>query len=243
MTVSDDGESDTSENLTTVVPQPAKLIISLDVVDEEEQEAAEEKAGKERGEESLDDSDQDMIIRPGARRQGHRLSTPALCRSPHRYHTRTDDEEDLREEARELTSSVRKGNITDRRTRDAGSRNKRKSQFRKHLDSLKKRKRRLDTELSFDDEEEEEEEEEEMGKKVALYDSDSDAVSVASKDFVVEDDRTRRLEELLEIPPEFTALSYQGLQLKFKVVVQAEVYALLHPFYQNMDYSGFVPSW
>jgi len=238
MIVSDDSESDTLENIT-LAPQLPKLILALDEDEEGKQAAVEERAGKEGGEQSSDDSEQDIIIRPGARRQRHASSTLPPRRSKDRYHTPGDDEEELLEEVRDLTSSVRKGSLTNSRIRDAGSRNKRKSQFQKHLDSLKKRKQGMNIESPSD---EEDEEEEENGKKVALYDSDSDAGSVASKDFIVEDDGKLGLQELLEIPPEFTSLSYQGPQLNFKVVVQAEVYALLHPLYQSMDYSGFVPS-
>jgi hypothetical protein len=42
----------------------------------------------------------------------------------------------------------------------------------------------------------------------------------------------------MQIPPEFTSVSYQGPQLNFKVVVQGEVYALLHPDYQGLDYTS-----
>jgi len=55
----------------------------------------------------------------------------------------------------------------------------------------------------------------------------------------VEDEQTLNLEELDEIPPEFTSVSYQGPQHNFKVVVQAEVYAVLHPDYHNLDYSMY----
>jgi hypothetical protein len=134
-----------------------------------------------------------------------------------------------------LTSSARRNSLPDQRTRDAQVRNRKKSQFNKALDSLKKRKRGLDQSSSSPSEDSGNDDEED--KRAALYDSDSDAESVASKDFVVEDDE-QTLQDLLEIPPEFTSLSYQGPQLKFKVVVQAEVYALLHPAYRNMDYSG-----
>jgi hypothetical protein len=46
------------------------------------------------------------------------------------------------------------------------------------------------------------------------------------------------LEQMMEIPPEFTSVSYQGPQLNFKVVVQGEVYAVLHPDYDGLDYTG-----
>jgi len=233
MKVSDDSESDTLDHLTISL-QPRNPIL-LDE-EEEDKDGDEEEERQEEGEgagaEGPGDSEEDeVIVRPGARRQRH---TPTPSKHP-RYQTPTnneDDEEDLLEEVRELTSSVRRNSLPDRRTRDPTSRNKRKSQFQKHLDSLKKRKKGLS------DSEEEEETARERG--AALYDSESDVESVSSKDFVVEDEGDVR-EALMEMPPEFTSLSYQGPQLNFKVVVQAEVYALLHPEYADMDYSGLFP--
>ena len=127
-------------------------------------------------------------------------------------------------------SSARKSRVS-QRTRDVKSRNKRKSQFQKNLDNLRKKKKGIQVESD---------EENEKGR--ALYDSESDVNSVASEDFVVEDNQDLTLEELMEIPPEFTSVSYQGPQLNFKVVVQGEVYALLHPDYHTLDYSGIYRS-
>jgi Domain of unknown function (DUF4211) len=226
--VDDDSGSDTLDHITVGVQRQIQVLLD----DEEEEKSGDEEErqqdDKEAGKGDLDDSDEDaIIIRPGARRQ---RTTPSP--SKHRYQTPTndDDSEDLLEEVRELTSSVRKNSLPGRRTRDPTSRNKRKSQFQKNLDSLKKRKQGLSDSS---------EEEEERG--AALYDSMSDVESVASKDFVVEDEGDVG-EELMEMPPEFTSLAYQGPQLNFKVVVQAEVYALLHPDYADMDYSGAPPS-
>lgn len=129
-------------------------------------------------------------------------------------------------EVRDITSSAKKSSVT-QRMRDAKSRNKRKSQFQKNLDSLRKKKQGIQSDS---------EDQNENGK--ALYDSTSDIDSVASDDFIVDDDQELTIEEFMEIPPEFTSLSYQGPQLNFKIVVQGEVYAVLHPEYHGLDYTG-----
>jgi hypothetical protein len=224
--IDDDSESDTLDHITVGTQRQVPIIL-LDKEEEEQDSDEEEESqqeGREAGKRDPDDSEEEaIIIRPGARRQ---RQTPTPSKSRYKTPSNDDDEEDLLEEVRELTSSIRKNSLPGRRTRDSTSRNKRKSQFQKHLGSLKKRKQGLSD--SSDEEEE---------RGAALYDSESDVSSVASKDFVVEDEGDVR-DELLEMPPEFTSLAYQGPQLNFKVVVQAEVYALLHPDYADMDYSG-----
>jgi hypothetical protein len=235
MIISDDSESDTLDHITVGTQRQIPILLDDEDDEDEEKDDDEEEErqqeGKEAGEGDPDDSEEDaIIIRRGAPRQRH---TPTPSKPRYQTPTNNDDDEDLLEEVRELTSSIRKNPLPGRRTRDPTSRNKRKSQFQKNLDSLKKRKQGLS------DSSEVEEEEEERG--AALYDSESDVESVASKDFVVEDEGDVGQELMEEIPPEFTSLAYQGPQLNFKVVVQAEVYALLHPDYTDMDYSGAPP--
>jgi uncharacterized protein YacL (UPF0231 family) len=177
---------------------------------------------------SPSDTDSDIVVGPPARRQRHRPSSSPLVgrhRSP-----ATESDEDLQEEVHDITSSARKSPIM-QRTRDIKSRNKRKSQFQKNLENLRKKKQGLQMDSD--------EENEEGG---ALYDSESYVNSVGSQDFVVEDNQELTLEEMMEIPPEFTSVSYQGSQLNFKIVVQGEVHALLHPDYQALDYSGIYHS-
>jgi hypothetical protein len=177
--------------------------------------------------EDEDSSDASDVIAPRTRRQ--RLlptsssRTPRVARQSSRQ-TDVDSDEDLSEEVRDITSSARKTSVSDR-LRDLQSGNKRKSKFQKELDSLLKRKRGVQEEM---------EQEEEDDKP--LYDSSSEVESVRSEDFVVDDEDDGDPEALLEIPPEFTSASYQGTQRNFKVVVQAEVYAELHPAYHNLDY-------
>ncbi len=171
------------------------------------------------------DAESDVLLGPRARRQRHLPSSPVVGR--HRSaSTATESDEDLQDEVRDITSSAMKSPAM-QRTRDAKSRNKRKSQFQKNLENLRKQKQGLQTDPD---------EESEKGR--ALYDSESDVNSVASEDFIVQDSQELTLEEMMEIPPEFTSVSYQGPQLNFKVVIQGEVYALLHPNYHALDYSG-----
>ena len=174
---------------------------------------------------SLSDPDSDVLVGPRARRKRHLTSSPAVARH-HSVSPAAELDEDLQAEVRDITSSAMKSPVM-QRTRDAKSRNKRKSQFQKNLESLGKQKQGLQTDPD---------EESEKGK--ALYDSESDVNSVASEDFIVQDSQELTLEEMMEIPPEFTSVSYQGPQLNFKVVIQGEVYALLHPDYHALDYSG-----
>jgi len=188
------------------------------------------------------EDDSDAIIGPSTRRrkllassppriQSPRTPSPRNRQSPHEDH----EDEELSEEVRDITSSARKAHVS-QRTRDPQSRNKRKSKFQKSLESLRKKKQRLESDESED----------ESQSQRGLYDSDSDVDSVSSEDFVVHDEAEIPLEQMMEIPPEFTSVSYQGPQLNFKVVVQGEVYALLHPKYHGMDYSGiflFLTGW
>jgi hypothetical protein len=120
--------------------------------------------------------------------------------------------------------------------RDSVSRNKQKSAFQKNLESLLKKKQGLQEESDEESDQDDDEESGNDGK--ALYDSESDVDSVETDDFVVDEDKEMTMEEMMEIPPEFTSVSYQGPQLNFKVVVQGEVYALLHPDYHGLDYSS-----
>lgn len=174
---------------------------------------------------SASDADSD-VIGPRARRQRHLPSSPVANHPPRTPSPSVQSDEELREEVRDLTSSAKKSIIA-QRTRDAKTRNKRKSRFQRNLESLRKKKQGLQSDSD---------EESEKGK--ALYDSNSDIDSIASDDFIVEDKQELTLEEMMEIPPEFTSVSYQGPQLNFKVVIQAEVFALLHPDYHALDYSG-----
>ena len=178
-------------------------------------------------EDDISDTNSDDIVGPRVRRQRHLPSSPAAHRSePHTPPPPVESEEELRAELRDITSSAKK-NAVAQRMRDAKSRNKRKSQFQKNLESLRKKKQGVHSDS---------EDQSEIGK--ALYDSTSDIDSVASDDFIVDGDQELTIEELMEIPPEFTSLSYQGPQLNFKIVVQAEVYAVLHPEYHGLDYTG-----
>lgn len=176
--------------------------------------------------ESPSDADSEILVGPRARRQRHLPSSSPVINLHRSPSPATESNEDLKEEVRDITSSARKSPVL-QRTRDVKSRNKRKSQFQKNLENLRKKKQGLQTDSD---------EESEKGR--ALYDSENDVNSVASEDFVVEDNQELTLEEMMEIPPEFTSVSYQGTQLNFKVVVQGEVYALLHPDYHALDYSG-----
>lgn len=172
-----------------------------------------------------DSDDASDIVGPRIRRQ--RLLLPSSPARPTKSTKPPDplSDEDLSEEVKDITSSTRKTSLSNR-IRDPGTRNKRKSRFQKELKSLKKKKQGV----------QEETEQEEEGTR-GLRDSTSEVESVGSEDFVVEDDHEMSLEELTEIPAEFTSMSYQGPKHNFKVVVQAEVYAELHPDYHNLDYS------
>ena len=175
---------------------------------------------------SPSDADSDVLVGPRARRQRHLPSSSPVIDHHRSPSPATESSDDLQEEVRDITLSARKSDVL-QRTRDVKSRNKRKSQFQKNLENLRKKKKGLQMDSD-----------EENKKERALYDSESDVNSVGSEDFVVEDNQDLTLEELMEIPPEFTSVSYQGPQLNFKVVVQGEVYALLHPDYHTLDYSG-----
>ena len=178
----------------------------------------------------LSDVDSDVLVGPRARRQRHLPSSSPIIGRYRASSPATESDEDLQEEVRDITSSARKSPAM-QRMRDVKSRNKRKSQFQKNLENLRKKKQGLQTDSD---------EESEKGR--ALYDSESDVNSVALEDFIVEDNQELTLEEMMEIPPEFTSVSYQGPQLNFKIVVQGEVYALLHPDYYALDYSGIYRS-
>jgi hypothetical protein len=172
-------------------------------------------------------ADSDVIIGPRARRRRYLPSSPPNVGRPHTPSPAAESSDDeLSQELRDIASSARKV-VVKNRTRDSQSRNKRKSQFQKNLESLRKRKDATDDESD-----------DESVKPKALYDSESDVDSIGSDDFVVEDDEKLTAEQMMEIPPEFTSVSYQGPQHNFKVVVQAEVFALLHPDYHALDYSS-----
>ena len=177
-------------------------------------------------EEEDSEADSDDIVGPNIRRR--RLSGPSpLNVTRHTPQSDTSDK-DLQEELRDITSFARKNSVT-QRMRDAGTRNKKKSQFQKNLESLRRKKRGVTEDSEAESEHER-----------ALYDSTSDVESVGSDDFIVDDDRELTLEEMMEIPPEFTSVSYQGPQLNFKIVIQGEVYALLHPNFHALDYNGII---
>jgi hypothetical protein len=177
-------------------------------------------------EQEISDADSDDIVGPRVRRQRHLPSSPLAERGDQQTPPPPlESDEDLIEEVRELTSSAKKY-VVAQRTRDAKSRNKRKSQFQKNLKSLRKKKQGVQSDS--DDQTE---------KGRALYDSASDLDSVASDDFIVDDEPELTAEQMMEIPPEFTSVSYQGPQLNFKIVVQGEVYAVLHPDYHGLDYT------
>jgi Domain of unknown function (DUF4211) len=185
----------------------------------------EEKPQFEASAEEEDDSDEDSdVVGPRTRRQRYLPSSSPARALPRTPSAVRESDDELSEELRDITSSARKTSVSNR-MRDARSRNKQKSQFQKNLESLKKKKHGLE-----DDSEEGQEE----GK--GLYDSASDVESIASGDFVVDDEEGLTLEEQAAIPPEFTSVAYQGMAQKFKVVIQAEVYALLHPDYHGLDY-------
>src|SRR5277367_3419065 len=178
-------------------------------------------------EQEISDADSDDIVGPRVRRQRHLPSSPLADRGdPHTPSPPVESEEELSQEVRDITSSARKS-IVAQRMRDPKSRNKRKSQFQKNLESLRKKKQGVQSDS---------EDQTEMGR--ALYDSTSDIDSVASDEFIVDEDQELTIEELMEIPPEFTSLSYQGPQLNFKIAVQGEVYAVLHPDFHGLDYAG-----
>jgi hypothetical protein len=178
-------------------------------------------------EQEASDADSDDIVGPRFRRQRHIPSSPLAERGdPHTPPPPVESDEELIEEVRELTSSAKKS-VVAQRMRDAKSRNKRKSQFQKNLESLRKKKQGVQSDSD-----------DQMEKGRALYDSSSDLDSVASDDFIVDDEPELTMEQMMEIPPEFTSVSYQGPQLNFKVVVQGEVFAVLHPDYSGLDYTG-----
>jgi hypothetical protein len=176
------------------------------------------------------DADTDDVVGPRVRRQRHLPSSPIATTHPRTPSPATESDEELREEVRDLTTSAKKS-IVSQRIRDVKASNKRKSQFQKNLDSLRKKKQGLPSESD---------EESVTGR--AIYDSESDVNSIASEDFIVEDKHELTREEMMEIPPEFTSMAHQGAKLNFKVVVQGEVFALLHPDYQILDYSGNISS-
>ena len=175
----------------------------------------------------VSDADSDDIIGPRVRRQ-RRLPSSPLAERDYLQNPPSDveSEEELIEELRDITSSAKKS-VVAQRIRDAKSRNKRKSQFEKNLENLRKKKQGLQSDS--DDETEE---------ARALYDSTNDLESVDSDDFIVDDEPELTVEQMMEIPPEFTSVSYQGPQLNFKIVVEGEVYAVLHPQYHGLDYTG-----
>jgi hypothetical protein len=178
------------------------------------------------------EADSDVIVGPRARRQRYLPSSPPNVNRPHTPSPATESSDDeLSQELRDITSSARKV-LVQKRTRDSQSRNKRKSQYQKGLESLRKRKD------ATEDESEDESDDDESVKGKALYDSESDVDSIGSDDFVVEDDEKLTAEQMTKTPPEFTSVSYQSPQHNFKVVIQAEVYALLHPDYHALDYSS-----
>jgi hypothetical protein len=200
-----------------------------------------------------DDDDSDDIIGPSHRRRRLLPSSPPQTiqspRTPSPRHpsliTQDSEDSELSQEVRDITSSARKARVA-QRMRDPQSRNKLKSQFQKSLESLRKKKQGLpnpDSEQEDDDTDDDDDDDESRDPRRGgggLYDSDSDVDSVGSEDFVVNDEMEIPLEQLMEIPPEFTSVSYQGPQLNFKVVVQGEVYALLHPDYHGMDYTSMI---
>lgn len=172
------------------------------------------------------DAESDEVIGPGVRRRRHLALSPHSNESANTESVDVDSGAELSQEVFDITSSARKSMPT-HRMRDAKSRNKRKSEFQKNLENLHKKKRGLQTDS---------EDSSEKGR--ALYDTSSDIDSVGSDDFVVEDEQELTLDELMEIPPEFTSAAYQGPRSNFKVVIQAEVFALLHPKYYCLDYTG-----
>jgi hypothetical protein len=203
--------------------------------DAEEQESeAEDKELETR--DQVSDADSDEIVGPRIRRQKLLISSPPRTPSPHppSRHEQLTDEELSQEEVRDITSSARKARVI-QRMRSPQSRNKLKSEFQKNLESLRKKKQGLQSDSESHDESQSEDDSQD---KRGLYDSASDVDSVGSDDFVVDEDMELTREELMEIPPEFTSVSYQVPKLNFKVVVQGEVYALLHPDYHGLDYTG-----
>jgi hypothetical protein len=180
----------------------------------------------DRNSDRASDTESDEVVGPRVRRKRHIALSPRSNESTHAASADGDSNADLSQEVRDINSSARKGMVT-QRMRDAMSRNKRKSEFQRSLESLRKKKQGLQTDS---------EDENEKGR--ALYDTSSDIDSIGSDDFVVEDERELTLEEFMEIPPEFTSIAYQGPQFNFKVVIQAEVFALLHPRYYCLDYTG-----
>src|SRR5436305_4754496 len=192
--------------------------------DAEDQESeGQEQESPNKDQVSDADSDND-IIGPSTRRKRLLISSPPRTpspRPPSGEDPHTDEE--LSEELRDITSSARKSHVS-QRMRSSKSRNKSKSQFQKNLESLRKKKQGLESDSEYQDQSESEDDTQD---KTGLYDSTSEVDSVASDDFVVDDDEKPPLEEMMQIPPEFTSVSYQGPQLNYKVVVQGEVYALL----------------
>jgi hypothetical protein len=175
----------------------------------------------------VSDADTDDVVSPRVRRQRHLPPSSPPIETPQTPQD-LDSDDELREEVRDITSSAKK-TYASQRIRDAKSRNKKKSEFQRHLESLRKKKSGVETDSA----------DESVQERRPIYES-SDADSVGSNDFVVDDEDGLTQEQMMEIPPEFTSLSYQGPQANFKVVIQAEVYALLHPQYQGMDYTGII---
>jgi hypothetical protein len=184
------------------------------------------------------DDDSDVIVSPSVRRRRYLPSSPSSDDDeddPQTLPPKASEEELSDDEVRDIASSARKASVSSR-MRDSVSRNKRKSAFQKNLENLLKKKQGLQEESDEESDQDEDEESGDDGK--ALYDSESDVDSVETDDFVVDNDKEMTMEEMMEIPPEFTSVSYQGPQLNFKVVVQGEIYALLHPDYHGLDYSS-----
>ena len=233
-----DTESD-SDNLDQIQLESAQE--SSDFESEAQKSDAEDQESEGQEQEShtqdeISDADSDDdIVGPSTRRRRLLVSSPPRTPSPR--HPSGEDphtDEELSQELRDITSSARKSHVA-QRMRSTKSRNKLKSQFQKNLESLRKKKQGLESDSESQDQSESEGDAED---KRGLYDSTSDVDSVGSDDFVVDDEEKLTLEEIMQIPPEFTSVSYQGPQLNFKVVVQGEVYALLHPDYQGLDYTS-----
>jgi Domain of unknown function (DUF4211) len=186
-------------------------------IEEAEDEEDQGEDDTEIEEEDSDAEESDVLISPRIRRQRHLTSGDPDSDEP------VDDVSE--EELQDIKSSAKKSPVNSR-IRDVKSRNRRKSAFQKALERLHKRK----------EDESETETETDVGKPI--YDTASDAGSVDSENFVVDDDDIPTADLLAQIPAQFTSMAVQGQQFNFKIVVQAEVYALLHPAYLNFDYSG-----
>jgi hypothetical protein len=220
-----------SQDMGRIQFEPRQDVEPEEADEEDEQLEEDDEQSKDEDAQSEEDSaeESDGLISPRTRRRRHLASSPPPEAEPQTPVQNTNDE--LEEEVRDLTSSARKSQVT-RKMRDSETRNRKKSEFQKNLENLRRRKSGAGIES-----ENENENDEEADVELCLYDS-SDVGSVASDDFVVEDEEELTLEQRSEIPPEFTSAAYQGPQANFKVVIQAEVYALLHPKYRDLDYTG-----